>query len=112
MAFNKSAMRGVNFPMQVAATTGNGTPAAIPPSFFAHQFVVKWSAGVSAGAIQIETADKADYSGTWAAVGAPIATAAASSEQVSNITGTYGALRARVSTTVVGGTVDVSYVGN
>lgn len=103
-------MSGVLFPMQSAATTGAGTAAAIPPSFHDHNFYIKGSSGVNAGAIQLESADDPTYTGTWNPQGNPI-TVVASSELSITLAGIFPALRARISTTVTGGTVDVNYVG-
>jgi hypothetical protein len=73
-------------------------------------FHVIWSAGVNAGQVKLETAFDTTYAGTWA----PIATAdfVASTVQVVQATGAYRAVRARISTTVTGGTVDVRLDAN
>ncbi len=89
-----------------AATTG--TSAAVgfdPPAVLirAVTMVVRGSAGIASGAVQLQaTVDNAN----WFAVGAPV-TAVASTN-----TGQYAtlhalAVRATVSTTIVGGTVTV-----
>lgn len=106
-----SAMNGVPVALQSAATTGNGKAIAIPNTFDRHQVSIKGSAGISAGAVQIETADSFDYTGTWTPVsGGPI-TAVANEEIVVNFNGLYRAIRARISTDIVGGTIDVNYTG-
>lgn len=111
MAFQKSAMKGVKFSLQSAATTGNGTVAAIPPSFKQHKIYIKGSAGVSAGAVQIEAASVNDYSGTWGQIGGGPITVTADVENQIDFSGQYRFIRARISTTVVDGTVTVDYEG-
>lgn len=72
---------------------------------------VQWSAGTSAGAVKVESADDASYAGTWA----PLATdtwTAVSSEDIIQITGVHRALRTRISTAIVGGTVSTFAVCN
>jgi len=109
----KSAMRGVPVNLQTAAASGNGTVLAIPDSFRNHKVIIKWGAGTNAGAIQIESADDPTYTGTWGQVGGgPIAWSAASLENQIEIVGLFRFIRARISTNVTGGTVDVIYVGS
>lgn len=69
-----------------------------------------FSAGVGAGAVQLETAPTKDYTGTWSPIGSPLGFAVSSAKHISN-TGILGAIRARVSTDVTGGTVDVWLFG-
>ena len=108
-----SATKGVPVTLQNAQTSGNGLAIAIPPSFIHHKIIISWSAGVGAGAIQPENADNPNYSGTWAPVGGgPIAFSAASSEITFEFVGVFAAIRARISTTVTGGTVTVTYIGS
>lgn len=107
-----SAARGVPYTLQLAATTGNGNVIAIPNTFHRHKVVIKWSAGVSAGAVQIEGSDDPAFAGTWNAIGGgPIATAAANSIQSHEWEGIYTFIRVRITTNVVGGTVTVTYEG-
>lgn len=70
---------------------------------------LKWSSGVSAGVVTIETADAVGYAGTWGAVIAVTQTGA-SREDTVQMEGPFNAVRARISTTVVGGTVTVTMV--
>lgn len=72
---------------------------------------VVWSAGSSAGVVTIESAHDATYTGTWASL-ATVTFAAASKVDIAQITGIHRALRARISTTVTGGTVIVRFVCN
>ena len=97
--------------LQNAQTTGNGTAIPIPSSFRRHKFTIKGLPTISAGAIQLESADAVDYAGTWNPLGGGPITVVDASEIEYNFEGIYGALRARISTTIVGGTVTVSYVG-
>jgi len=92
-----AAMRGVLQPLQTAATTGNGIVIAIPSSFRQHTVYIKGTDIPSAGA-------------TWAPVaGSPVTVP--DGEIAINFEGIYQFLRARISTTVASGTVDVNYVG-
>jgi hypothetical protein len=107
-----AAVRQLQTVVQSAVTTGNGTPLAIPASINNHKFTIEGSAGIGAGAIQIESAATPDYTGTWSPVaGGPITVPVSSQIEV-NFQGIFSALRARVSTNVTGGTVTVTYVGN
>lgn len=86
-----------------AVTTGTGNGVALPGGLLVREvtMVVRGSAGISAGAVQLE----ATIDGTnWFAVGAAV-TAVASTNVGQTATVTARAVRTRVSTTVVGGTV-------
>jgi hypothetical protein len=107
-----SAMRGVPVTLQpTLSTTGDGVVIAIPSSFKNHTFIIKGSAGISAGAVQPEFSDGSDYAGTWAAFGNPLV-AAASAEVSGQYIGVVQFVRARISTDIVGGTVEVIYIGS
>lgn len=67
------------------------------------------SAGIASGAVQMEEAHDPNYAGTWAAIGSAV-TVAASTVKTVRITGVTGYVRARISTVLAGGTVDV-YLG-
>jgi hypothetical protein len=75
-------------------------------------FYIVGSAGVASGAIQIEDCHDATgaYTGTWAAQGSAQTVVATTVKKVS-ITDVFGALRARISTVMGGGTVDVWAIG-
>jgi hypothetical protein len=94
--------------IQNAQTTGNGT--VIGPGYMPRcresAIYIQWSAGTGAGGVTVETAHDPNYTGTWAPL-ATVAWAAASKEDVVQVTGIHAALRARISTTVTGGTVSV-----
>jgi len=112
-----AAMSGVLVPLQVAATTGNGDVVCPPMSFRNHTFIIKGNGTIGAGAVQIETADDPEYTGTWAA--APKAdgttttpvTVVSSAELAVVVTGIFTAMRARISTTVTTTNVTVQYLG-
>lgn len=97
--------------LQSAATTGNGTAKQFKGQPRELKFYIIGSAGVSAGAVQIEEAHDADYTGTWAAIGAAVTVTADTVKTVS-VTGAFRAVRARISTNIVDGTVSVVMVGN
>lgn len=110
MSTQDSAMRGVSYRLQDAATSGNGLVLAIPSMFREHRLTIQGSAGIGAGAIQLEAANDPAYAGTWQAIGSPVSIVASAQLAVS-FEGVFQFLRARVSTVVVGGTVTVDYVG-
>lgn len=111
-----AAMSGVGYALQSAATTGNGNVVCPPPTFRNHILYVIVPAGVSAGAIQPESAEDPTYTGTWAPIGGgPVTVPAASSSLIIEFTGYYKAIRARITTTISGGgapSVTVDYVGS
>jgi hypothetical protein len=71
--------------------------------------VVTFGAGTSAGVVTIEGAASENFTGTWAAL-ATITWAAASRAHETFISGAFLARRVRISTAIVGGTVDVDYL--
>lgn len=105
-----AAMRGVPLALQTAATTGNGVVAAIPINFTAHMIQVIGTTGIGAGVVTIEAANDPDYTGTWSPIGTTIA-ATSTAEIDQHFVGVYKFIRARISTTVTGGSVIVNYVG-
>ena len=109
-----AAMSGVPVDLITALTTGNGV-IAIPPSFRQHTVIIKAAADVTAGAVQIETANEYDYAGTWAQIGGGPITVVAATDLVANFAGIFNFVRARVSTTISGGvapSVTVQYEGS
>jgi len=74
-------------------------------------FYVIFSPGVTAGVVEIEGAAYEGYTGTWSNL-ATVSWAAADRTHRVNYTGCHLCLRARISTTVDGGTVSVEFVGN
>jgi hypothetical protein len=108
-----AAMSGVPVDLITALTTGSGI-IAVPPSFRNHTIIIKTAAAVTSGAVQLETANEYDYSGTWAQVGGGPVTVVAATDLVINEAGVFNFLRARISTTIAGGgapSVTVTYEG-
>jgi hypothetical protein len=95
-----------NTTLQSTATSGNGS--SVGPGFMSNcretAVYIAWGASTSAGAVTVETAHDTAYTGTWAPL-AVVNWATQSKEDVVQITGVHLAIRARISTTVVGGTV-------
>lgn len=100
-----------DFVLQDAATTGNGTAADLGGISREVAVYVIWSSGTSAGAVSIETANTTDYAGTWAVL-APVPWTAASRADIVQVSGVMKAIRARISTNVVGGTVSCRLYSN
>jgi hypothetical protein len=69
-------------------------------------FYIVGNAGVATGAVQPEESHLKGYTGTWAPIGSPI-TVAALTCKTAKALGPVQSLRARVSTVMGGGTVDV-----
>jgi hypothetical protein len=108
-----AAASGVDFTLQDAQTTGNGNVLAIPPSIRRHNITIIGGHTVSTGAIQIESADTPDYSGTWGQIGGGPITIVDSTSIVVTFEGIFNFIRTRISTNVTGtnGTVSVVYRG-
>jgi hypothetical protein len=114
-----AAMSGVPFKQQDATTTGNGTTLAIPPSFRNHTWIVTAAAGVTSGAVTIETTNDPTDTGTWAVVPmlnsiANPLTVTAGADLMMQHAGILNFVRARISTTIAGGaapSVTVIYNG-
>jgi hypothetical protein len=73
---------------------------------------VSWSAGVVSGVVQIETADSSTYTGTWAPIATITFSGTAPKQDYAAVTGSYSAIRHRISTVVVGGTVSTRIDGS
>ena len=119
MATIQAAMSGVPFKLQDTQSTGNGNTLAIPPSFQNHTFIVTAAAGVSAGAVTIETSNDPADANTWAAIvpdksiANPL-TVIGGADLLISYTGRLNFIRARISTTISGGaspSVTVVYEG-
>lgn len=109
-----AAMSGVPVKLQDAATIGNGTVLAIPPSFRNHNFMITAAVGVTSGAVQVETSNDPSDAGTWAPLTASPTTVVASTNILVAYTGILNFVRARISTTISGGgapSVTVTYEG-
>ena len=73
---------------------------------------VDWNTGVTAGVVEIETADVQAYAGTWANLGTVTFSGTAPNQAIVQVTGIQQWVRARVSTAVANGTVDVPFICN
>jgi len=84
-------------------------PGVLLGQFTEFTVYIQFSAGSSAGKIQVQTAYTPDgetqYAGTWANVGTTIDWAAESSQKYASITGVFASLRLDISTAVTSGTV-------
>lgn len=74
-------------------------------------YYIVFGAGTNAGGVQVETAHLSGYTGTWAPEGSAIAWAAASKVHTVRVQGASFVSRARISTGIVGGTVDIYVMG-
>ena len=119
MATYPAAMSGVPFALQAATTTGNGTVLAIPPSFNLHTFMITAASGVTSGAVTVETSNDPADTNTWAAIvpdksiANPL-TVSAGADLLIPYFGRLNIVRARISTTIAGGSTPsatVTYVG-
>lgn len=84
------------------ATTPGVLATGTMPQCRESAIYVQWTAGTTAGVVSIESAHDAAFTGTWAAL-TTATWATANKEDIIQITGIHGALRARVSTLVAGG---------
>jgi hypothetical protein len=108
-----SPMRGVQISLQDGAVSGDGLTIAIPDSFKHHTISIKSShLGITAGAVQPETSNEVDYTGTWAQIGGGPITVVSNTIIVITFEGVYNFIRARISTPIVGGDIEVFYVGS
>lgn len=73
---------------------------------------VGWSAGVTAGAITIESAVDDTYGGTWAPITTITYASGAPKQELVQLTGVYWGFRTRISTVLAGGTVNTWLVCN
>ena len=106
--------RVLSHTLQDDATTGDGVAVSVPTAgnenVREHMFYITGSTGVTAGAVTLETAPTVDYAGTWGTITTAVTVPAEETTPVS-VRGLYLAVRARISTDVVGGTVSVVYAG-
>ena len=96
--------------LQNAQTTGDGLVQKVFGASRDSAFYIEWSAGVTAGGVQLETARTKTYSGTWAPLGAEN-TFKTDTTDIIQLAGPFLFVRARISDTVLGGTVTVVLVG-
>lgn len=96
--------------LQDAAATGNGTAVDLKAQCRETRLYVEWSAGVTAGVVTFETSKTTTYTGTWDSLGTSSFSASAADTIL--VTGPLAAVRARISTAVVGGTVSCYLYSN
>lgn len=109
-----AAMKGVQETIMNAQTV-NGTVSTVmlPGSALNHTFYLRSSASITGG-VTLETAPTPDYTGVWSPLEAAIDVAtigpAAAGTLKKSYTGVFGAVRARITTVIAGGTLSVDYV--
>lgn len=110
------AQTGVYSKKIISAGSALNTVGVVGPSIPTQDqevsFTIAWGTGVSAGAVKIESAPDENYTGTWAVFATVTYVSGAPICDVVQITGNACAYRARISTAITGGTVDVTFVGN
>lgn len=77
--------------------------------------MIKWGEGVQAGVIQIEAADRANYTGQWAPILTVTFDASATlprKQEYVSVPGTYAAMRHRVDGVIEGGVVSTRIDGS
>jgi len=108
-----AAMSGVQVALQAAATTGSGVVVAPPFTFRNHNIMITGLAGVTSGAVSIETSNDPNDAATWAL--AATAVTVTTADLLTQLTGIFMFIRARISTTIAGGGapgVNVNYLGS
>jgi len=73
---------------------------------------IEWGEGVSSGVVEIETAPREDYAGTWAPFSTVTFAGTAPKTDYVRVQGNYGAIRHRISTVVTDGTVSSKITGS
>lgn len=109
-----AAMKGVLITILDAQTVDETlSTVVLPGSALNHTFYLRSSASIT-GAVTLETAPSPDYAGIWSPLEAAIDVAligpAAAGTLKKSYTGVFGAVRARISTVIAGGTLSVDYV--
>lgn len=90
-----------------ALDTAGAWSAARTRGQAAAAITVIFGAGTSAGAVTLETAPYAEYTGVWHIAATATWAVAANKVVYARADGPFMAIRARISTAIVGGTVDV-----
>lgn len=86
------------------------TVGADPQDGFTHH--ISWSTGVLSGAVTVECADVSTYAGTWAPIAVVTFSGTAPKQDYVFSPGRPRAIRHRISTVLVGGTVSTRLEGN
>lgn len=92
-----SALKVSNLLVNSLTGSGSATPLNGSKNFNVN---VTWGPGTSAGVVAIETAPNKDYTGTWSNL-TSFTWAAVNTIDTWRGTGPFGAIRARITTTVV-----------
>jgi hypothetical protein len=104
-------MYGEVIPALITTQSALDTKASVDVGRFAFaaklRFWVTFSAGTSAGAVKIESADDPNFAGEWATE-ATVTWSIANKQLSALVEGPFNALRVRISTAIVGGTVSIS----
>ena len=114
----KSATRGTVVELQVDETTGDGIVLAIPDSFKYHTFYIQGlpAANISAGKVMIESTDRYEPAGgdDFGPIASEVTVTpgVTAAMQVITVIGVFKFIRARISTNIVGGTININYVGS
>lgn len=82
---------------------------ATPQQGFYHH--ISWSTGVVSGVVEVECADDSSYAGTWAPMGTVTFSGTAPKQDYVFTPGRPRAIRHRISTVLVGGTVTTRLIG-
>lgn len=111
-----AAMKGVKETILDAQTVDETvSTVVVPGSILNHTFYLRSSASIT-GAVILETAPTPDYDGAWSPLESAIDVALIGPMAEGTLrkayTGVYGALRARISTVIAGGTLSVDYLGD
>lgn len=92
-----SVLRVTNLLSNALTGSGAATPLNGSKNF---RVDVRWGVGTSAGVVAVETAPYKDFAGTWKNI-ADFTWASANTADGRNDIGPFGAIRARITTTVV-----------
>lgn len=99
-----ASQEGVKTILLDTVTTGTGTGVAVPITSKNQRVTTRGSGTISGGTVAIEEASAADYTGTWSNLATITAVdVTGGAEKVTHISGTVGAIRARVTANITGG---------
>lgn len=100
---------GLRVELLIGVTTGTSVAYFCPPQIRQHTFIVRGIDTPSAGVVTMEASGDPAFAGTWSPIGSTITVP--DGETVVTVAGLYPFIRARVTTPVTSGTVNVSYIG-
>lgn len=101
MASIVASAKGLITSLLSLVTTGTGIGVVLPITSSNPRVHMRSIGVITGGVVVLEEASAPDYTGTWSTLFTY--TPATNSEQVIHILGTIGALRARVSSNILGG---------